>query len=128
MGWLWMKFIAIDYLSIKKLVFDEFQTLSGISFPKPDLGQLLIRVDIPWLGHTCQHCRYCLSEKENLGDTVQFTGYDLKGGYAEYVACDDRFCFPIPEGYPDLQAAPLLCAGLIGYRFYKWICCVGDQS
>lgn len=77
------------------------------------------RVGIPWLGHTCQHCRYCLSGKENLCDTVQFTGYDLNGGYAEYAACDDRFCFPIPEAYPDLQAAPLLCAGLIGYRAYK---------
>ena len=77
------------------------------------------RVGVPWLGHTCQHCRYCLSGKENLCDTVQFTGYDLNGGYAEYAACDDRFCFPIPEAYPDLQAAPLLCAGLIGYRSYK---------
>jgi alcohol dehydrogenase, propanol-preferring len=77
------------------------------------------RVGIPWLGHTCQHCRYCLSGKENLCDTVQFTGYDLNGGYAEYAVADDRFCFPIPEAYPDLQAAPLLCAGLIGYRSYK---------
>ena len=77
------------------------------------------RVGVPWLGRTCQHCRYCLSGKENLCDTVQFTGYDLNGGYAEYAACDDRFCFPIPEAYPDLQAAPLLCAGLIGYRSYK---------
>ena len=77
------------------------------------------RVGVPWLGHTCQHCRYCLSGKENLCDTVQFTGYDLNGGYAEYAVADDRFCFPIPEAYPDLQAAPLLCAGLIGYRSYK---------
>ena len=77
------------------------------------------RVGVPWLGRTCQHCRYCLSGKENLCDTVQFTGYDLNGGYAEYAVADDRFCFPIPEAYPDLQAAPLLCAGLIGYRSYK---------
>lgn len=77
------------------------------------------RVGIPWLGHTCQHCRYCLSGKENLCNTAQFTGYDINGGYAEYAVADDRFCFPIPEGYSDLQASPLLCAGLIGYRSYK---------
>lgn len=77
------------------------------------------RVGVPWLGHTCQHCRYCLTGKENLCDAAEFTGYDLNGGYAEYTVADERFCFPIPEGYPDLQGAPLLCAGLIGYRSYK---------
>jgi alcohol dehydrogenase, propanol-preferring len=76
-------------------------------------------VGVPWLGHTCQHCRYCLKGKENLCDTAKFTGYDINGGYAEYAVAEERFCFPIPEGYPDLQAAPLLCAGLIGYRSYK---------
>nr|RNJ66726.1 MAG: zinc-binding alcohol dehydrogenase family protein [Leptolyngbya sp. IPPAS B-1204] len=74
------------------------------------------RVGVPWLGHTCNHCRYCLSGRENLCDNAQFTGYQLDGGYAEYTVADERFCFPIPAGYPDLQAAPLLCAGLIGYR------------
>jgi alcohol dehydrogenase, propanol-preferring len=74
------------------------------------------RVGVPWLGHTCNHCRYCLTGRENLCDTAQFTGYQLDGGYAEYTVADERFCFPIPAGYPDLQAAPLLCAGLIGYR------------
>jgi alcohol dehydrogenase, propanol-preferring len=74
------------------------------------------RVGVPWLGHTCNHCRYCLSERENLCDYAKFTGYQLDGGYAEYTVADERFCFPIPTGYPDLQAAPLLCAGLIGYR------------
>jgi alcohol dehydrogenase, propanol-preferring len=74
------------------------------------------RVGVPWLGHTCNHCRYCQSERENLCDYAQFTGYQLDGGYAEYTVADERFCFPIPTGYPDLQAAPLLCAGLIGYR------------
>lgn len=74
------------------------------------------RVGVPWLGHTCNHCRYCLSGRENLCDTAQFTGYQLDGGYAEYTVADERFCFAIPAGYPDLQAAPLLCAGLIGYR------------
>ncbi len=74
------------------------------------------RVGVPWLGHTCGHCRYCRSGRENLCDLAQFTGYQLDGGYAEYTVADERFCFPIPLGYPDLQAAPLLCAGLIGYR------------
>ena len=74
------------------------------------------RVGVPWLGHTDDTCRYCLTGRENLCDDARFTGYQLDGGYAEYVVADHRFCFPIPEGYPDLQAAPLLCAGLIGYR------------
>jgi alcohol dehydrogenase, propanol-preferring len=74
------------------------------------------RVGVPWLGQTCDRCRYCLSQRENLCDYAKFTGYQLDGGYAEYTVADERFCFPIPTGYPDLQAAPLLCAGLIGYR------------
>jgi propanol-preferring alcohol dehydrogenase len=74
------------------------------------------RVGVPWLGHTDDTCRYCLTGRENLCDDARFTGYQIDGGYAEYAAADHRFCFPIPEGYPDLQAAPLLCAGLIGYR------------
>ena len=74
------------------------------------------RVGVPWLGYTCNHCRYCLSERENLCDYAQFTGYQLDGGYAEYAVADERFCFPLPSGYSDLQTAPLLCAGLIGYR------------
>jgi propanol-preferring alcohol dehydrogenase len=74
------------------------------------------RVGVPWLGWTCGECRYCLSGRENLCDRARFTGYDSDGGYAELAVADERFCFPIPEGYPDEQAAPLLCAGLIGYR------------
>lgn len=74
------------------------------------------RVGVPWLGYTCNHCRYCQGNRENLCDNAQFTGYQIDGGYAEYAVADERFCFPIPDGYPDLQAAPLLCAGLIGYR------------
>jgi propanol-preferring alcohol dehydrogenase len=74
------------------------------------------RVGVPWLGWTDGTCRYCRSERENLCDTAQFTGYDLDGGYAERTVADERFCFPIPTDYPDLQAAPLLCAGLIGFR------------
>jgi propanol-preferring alcohol dehydrogenase len=74
------------------------------------------RLGVPWLGSTDGTCRYCRSGRENLCDAARFTGYDLDGGYAEHVVADERFCFPIPEGYPDEQAAPLLCAGLIGYR------------
>ena len=74
------------------------------------------RVGVPWLGSTDNTCRYCLTGRENLCDHARFTGYQIDGGYAEYAVADHRFCFPIPEGYPDLQAAPLLCAGLIGYR------------
>lgn len=74
------------------------------------------RVGVPWLGATCGACRYCRSGRENLCDHARFTGYQRNGGFAEFTVADARFCFPIPEGYPDLQAAPLLCAGLIGYR------------
>ena len=74
------------------------------------------RVGVPWLGWTDGTCRYCLSGRENLCDEAKFTGYDVDGGYAELAVADERFCFPIPERYPDVQAAPLLCAGLIGYR------------
>jgi propanol-preferring alcohol dehydrogenase len=74
------------------------------------------RVGVPWLGWTCGTCRYCLAGAENLCDHARFTGYQLDGGFAELALADERYCFPIPGGYPDLQAAPLLCAGLIGYR------------
>jgi len=74
------------------------------------------RVGIPWLGWSCGECSYCLWEKENLCDQAKFTGYTLDGGYAEYTVADQRFSFPIPESYSDAEAAPLLCAGLIGYR------------
>ena len=74
------------------------------------------RVGVPWLGWTDGECRYCLSGRENLCDRARFTGYDIDGGYAQYAVADERYAFPVPEGYPDLQAAPLLCAGLIGYR------------
>ncbi len=77
------------------------------------------RVGVPWLGHTCQHCRYCCSHRENLCDRATFTGYQIDGGYAEYAVADAQFCFVLPTGYGDLQVAPLLCAGLIGYRAYR---------
>jgi propanol-preferring alcohol dehydrogenase len=74
------------------------------------------RIGVPWLGWTDGTCRYCRTGRENLCDRARFTGYQLDGGYAEKVVADERFCLSLPEGYPDLQAAPLLCAGLIGYR------------
>ena len=74
------------------------------------------RVGVPWLGWTCGECRFCRSGRENLCDRARFMGYDIDGGYAERAVADERFCFAIPDGYEDLQAAPLLCAGLIGYR------------
>lgn len=79
------------------------------------------RVGVPWLGWTDGECRYCRSGRENLCDHARFTGYDVDGGYAEVAVADERFCFSIPEGYPDLQAAPLLCAGLIGYRALRLV-------
>jgi propanol-preferring alcohol dehydrogenase len=77
------------------------------------LGQ---RVGVPWLGWVDGECRFCRSGRENLCVRARFTGYTVDGGYAEHVVGDERFCFPLPEGFPDLQVAPLLCAGLIGYR------------
>lgn len=74
------------------------------------------KVGVPWLGGTCGQCEFCSGGQENLCDEALFTGYDINGGFAEYAAADERFCFPIPEAYDALQAAPLLCAGLIGYR------------
>jgi propanol-preferring alcohol dehydrogenase len=74
------------------------------------------RVGVPWLGWTCGECRYCRAGRENLCDRPAFTGYTLDGGYAGYAVADHRYCFPIPDGYSDAEAAPLLCAGLIGYR------------
>lgn len=74
------------------------------------------RVGVPWLGWTCGRCRFCVSGRENLCDEALFTGRDIDGGFAEMTVADERFCFPIPPDYPDLQAAPLLCAGMIGYR------------
>jgi len=74
------------------------------------------RVGIPWLGSTCGECKFCRGERENLCEHAKFTGYTLDGGYAEFTVADERFCYPIPDFYPDAEAAPLLCAGLIGYR------------
>ena len=74
------------------------------------------RVGVPWLGYSCGSCQYCTSGRENLCDAARYTGYHVDGGFAELCAADERFCFAIPAGYGDLEATPLLCAGLIGYR------------
>jgi len=79
------------------------------------------RVGVPWLGWTCGACAYCRSGRENLCESARFTGCHLDGGYAEYIVADERFCLPVPERYGDAEAAPLLCAGLIGYRCYTKI-------
>jgi alcohol dehydrogenase, propanol-preferring len=77
------------------------------------------RVGVPWLGYTCGKCRYCLAGMENLCDYARFTGYTLDGGYADFVVADARYCLSLPSRYSDFEAAPLLCAGLIGYRAYR---------
>jgi propanol-preferring alcohol dehydrogenase len=77
------------------------------------------KIGVPWLGSTCNRCSFCRTGRENLCDHPKFTGYTLDGGYAQYVVADMRYCFALPEGYSDAAAAPLLCAGLIGYRSYR---------
>ena len=77
------------------------------------------RVGVPWLGHTCGKCQYCIAGEENLCDFARFTGYTIDGGYAQYILADSRYCLPLPPRYTDFEAAPLLCAGLIGYRAYR---------
>ena len=77
------------------------------------------RVGVPWLGFTCGDCRYCRAGQENLCDQARFTGYQIDGGFADYAVADARFCFVLPESYGDVEVAPLLCAGLIGYRSLK---------
>jgi propanol-preferring alcohol dehydrogenase len=87
-----------------------------------DPGRLGERVGVPWLGWSCGHCEFCRTGRENLCDRARFTGYHFDGGYAERVVVDARFALPVPDGYSDLDAAPLLCAGLIGYRAYRMAC------
>jgi propanol-preferring alcohol dehydrogenase len=87
----------------------------GVGVTGPGIGT---RVGVPWLGETCGHCGFCTHGHENLCADARFTGYTRDGGYAEFVAADARYVFPLPERYDDVSAAPLLCAGLIGYRAY----------
>jgi propanol-preferring alcohol dehydrogenase len=94
----------------------------GDGVTEPSLGQ---RVGVPWLGKTCGRCAYCVVGRENLCLNARFTGYQLDGGYAEFAVADARYCFALPDKYADLDAAPLLCAGLIGYRAYRY---AGDAA
>lgn len=84
-----------------------------------DAFQVGQRVGVPWLGGSCGHCAFCASARENLCDDAVYTGYQVNGGFAEYTVADARFCFALPDSFDDRQAAPLLCAGLIGYRAYR---------
>ena len=88
----------------------------GTSVEKFSIGE---RVGIPWLGWTDGECVYCRSNRENLCDRARFTGYTIDGGYADFVVADARFCFRLPEQYDDVDVAPLLCAGMLGYRSYR---------
>jgi alcohol dehydrogenase, propanol-preferring len=94
------------------------QVVGSVEALGPGVEDLAVgdRVGVPWLGWTCGECRYCTTGRENLCPKARFTGYQLDGGYAETLLADARFCFPVPDSYPDDQAAPLLCAGLIGWR------------
>lgn len=87
----------------------------------PDVTQLKIgdRVGVPWLGGSCQHCKFCKNEQENLCDLATYTGYQVNGGYADFCVANAQFCLKLPEEYSPLEVAPLLCAGLIGYRAYR---------
>jgi alcohol dehydrogenase, propanol-preferring len=97
-----------------QIVGEVVETVPGeAGAPAPQVGQ---RVGIPWLGWTCGQCRYCGRGQENLCHQARFTGYTVDGGFAEYAVADARYAFPLPEGHDDTAAAPLLCAGLIGYR------------
>ena len=93
-----------------EIVGEVLATGTGTDTP---IGQ---RVGVPWLGHCCGSCGYCHRGRENLCDDARFTGYQIDGGFAELTVADERFCFPLDAGYDDVEAAPLLCAGLIGYR------------
>ena len=94
------------------------EIIGTISALGPDVDRFTPgqRVGVPWLGWTCGECTFCRSGRENLCPKARFTGYQIDGGYAEYTVADQRFCFAIPDGYSDIEAAPLLCAGLIGYH------------
>jgi len=90
----------------------------GVGVIDPSPGS---RVGVPWLGWSCGHCRWCADGRENLCPEARFTGYQRDGGYAQFAVADARYCFPLPARYGDLEAAPLLCAGLIGYRAYRLV-------
>ena len=97
-----------------EIVGEVIETGAGVERIEPGL-----RVGVPWLGWSCGTCAYCRSGRENLCAEARYTGYQIDGGYADFTIADARYCFPLPEGYSDVEAAPLLCAGLIGHRSYR---------
>ncbi|MGF6756991.1 zinc-dependent alcohol dehydrogenase family protein [Paraburkholderia sp. GAS42] len=102
----------------KRPVIPGHEIVGTVAAPGADVTGFAVgdRVGVPWVGRTCGHCRYCLAHRENLCDEPGFTGYTIDGGYAERTVADSRYCFHLPPQYSDVEAAPLLCAGLIGYR------------
>jgi len=107
-----------ELLLLKRPLILGHEIVGTIVAAGPGAGRFVegTRVGVPWVGWTCGRCRFCRSGRENLCDQPRFTGYQTDGGYAEYTVADERFCFTLPEGYSDAEAAPLLCAGLIGHR------------
>jgi len=107
--------------SVKQPVIPGHQIVGYIEKLGPGVESFQIgqRVGVPWLGGSCGHCNFCNTGKENLCGDALYTGYQTDGGFAEYATADARYCFLLPDGYSDLQVAPLLCAGLIGYRAYR---------
>lgn len=111
-----LKFPALPLIPGHQIVGEVVDVGRGVDVFKA--GQ---RVGVPWLGGSCGQCWYCRHEKENLCDEARYTGYQINGGFAEFAVADAAYCFPIPEKFSDTQAAPLLCAGLIGYRAYRLV-------
>jgi propanol-preferring alcohol dehydrogenase len=107
-----------ELLLLKRPLILGHEIVGTVAAVGPGAGRFLegTRVGVPWVGWTCGRCRFCLSGRENLCDQARFTGYQVDGGYAEYTVADERFCFALPATYSDAEAAPLLCAGLIGHR------------
>ena len=112
-----------ELLNPKLLLIPGHEIVGTVVQTGDHVDQLCIgdRVGVPWLGYTCSQCRYCQRDQENLCDRALFTGYTIDGGYAEYTVANRRYCFHVPEMYSDAEAAPLLCAGLIGYRSYRMV-------
>ncbi|TDN70493.1 zinc-dependent alcohol dehydrogenase family protein [Paraburkholderia sp. BL10I2N1] len=107
-----------DLTEPKEPVIPGHEIVGTVAAMGPDVSGFALgdRVGVPWVGRTCGQCRYCLAQRENLCDAPGFTGYTIDGGYAERTVADSRYCFHLPPRYSDVEAAPLLCAGLIGYR------------
>jgi propanol-preferring alcohol dehydrogenase len=110
-----------DLPAVKLPIVPGHEIVGVVEAAGDDVANLRVgeRVGVPWLGYSCGVCEYCRGGRENLCERARFTGYQIDGGYAEYTVADARYAFPIPDGYDDADAAPLMCAGLIGYRSYR---------